>query len=62
MNEKLQEILVAIALIAALVAFMVWNVLTEIEETEQEQFGKIIESTWNKEFDQEKVLTAPIFE
>jgi len=59
MSEKLQEILVAVVLIAALVAFMVWNVIVEIEETEQEQFGQIIESTWNQEFNQEKELTFP---
>lgn len=64
MNEKLQEILVAVALIAALVAFMVWNLWSELEtKSEQEQFGQIIESTWNQEFDNEgRVLIAPKFE
>ncbi len=63
MSEKVQEIIIAIVLILAVLGFMAWNLWSELEvESEQEQFGQIIESTWNKEFNQEKVLTAPIFE
>lgn len=51
MSEKLQEIIIAIVLIAAVLGFMAWNLCSELEvESEQEQFGQIIESTWNKQF------------
>ncbi len=63
MSEKVQEIIIAIVLILAVLGFMAWNLWSELEvESEQEQFEQIIESTWNSELDQEKVLTAPIFE
>lgn len=60
MSEKVQEILIAIILVAAVLGFMIWNLCSELEEeSEQEQFGKIIESTWNNQFDKEKELTFP---
>jgi len=60
MSEKLQEILIAAVLIATVLAYMAWNLCSELEvESEQEQFGQIIESTWNKQFGQEKELTFP---
>jgi len=60
MNEKIQEIIIIIFLIALVFGLVAWQLPNQpVPETEQARFGKIIESTWNQEFNQEKELTFP---
>lgn len=62
MKEKLQEL----AIWVALIGFLYWVMTVEKErsglDSEVKEFHGVIEQTWNKEFNQEKVLTAPLFD